>query len=218
VATHYETLGVTPAADVATVRAAYLAKARVHHPDRHIDASAATRARAANTMLEVNAAWAVLSDREARRRYDASIAPSRPAYTSASTPRPATASSARPDARPSDASLPYDPDLDDGRVDLFARGMRLIPAAVLLTLLLGIFVFTAFAASDGPTTPVGPLTSGSLTAGACVRAGRVLTTVPCGEPHDAVVETVIGGGRTCPQDTSMYMLDASRVACLRPTP
>lgn len=67
---HYEALGVTPEADAAEIRRAFLAAARRHHPDYHADADAATRARSAARMQELNVAWAVLGDPAARAAYD----------------------------------------------------------------------------------------------------------------------------------------------------
>lgn len=69
--THYDVLGVAPSADAAQVRRAYLRLAREHHPDRHAAGGPAARDEAERRMREVNEAWAVLSDPERRRRYDA---------------------------------------------------------------------------------------------------------------------------------------------------
>lgn len=66
----YEVLGVDPDADAATVRRAWVAAARRHHPDLAGDGAAAREA-AERRMQEVNEAWAVLGDPERRRRYDA---------------------------------------------------------------------------------------------------------------------------------------------------
>lgn len=63
--TLYDVLGVTPAADDATVRRAYVSLARQHHPDR--EGGDADRMRA------INNAWATLGDRAARARYDQSL-------------------------------------------------------------------------------------------------------------------------------------------------
>lgn len=60
-------LGVAPAASTAEVRRAYLALARVHHPDR--TGGNATQMRA------VNEAWATLSDPGRRALYDLSLRP-----------------------------------------------------------------------------------------------------------------------------------------------
>lgn len=65
--TLYDVLGVTPAADDLTVRRAYLALARRHHPD----VAGGDPAR----MQAVNDAWATLGDPIRRARYDQSLAP-----------------------------------------------------------------------------------------------------------------------------------------------
>jgi hypothetical protein len=65
---HYEVLGVERDSDAATIRHAYLASARRHHPDRG-DGGDVGR------MAEINAAWAVLGDAVKRRSYDESLDP-----------------------------------------------------------------------------------------------------------------------------------------------
>lgn len=62
---HYAALGVGPDADTATIRAAYLALMRAHHPDRRPGDTAAIA-----RVLEANAAWEVLRDGPRRERYD----------------------------------------------------------------------------------------------------------------------------------------------------
>jgi len=63
--THYEVLGVATTAPVAELRAAYVALARIHHPDRFGGDAA--------TMRAVNEAWATLSDPGRRALYDLSL-------------------------------------------------------------------------------------------------------------------------------------------------
>jgi len=63
--THYDVLGVDPSATTATLRRAYVALARRHHPDRPGGDAA--------TMRAINAAWATLSDPQRRARYDLSL-------------------------------------------------------------------------------------------------------------------------------------------------
>ena len=69
--THYDVLGVAVGASRADIHRAYLALARRHHPDGHTAAGPAAVARAERRMQDVNAAWAVLGDPAARRKYDA---------------------------------------------------------------------------------------------------------------------------------------------------
>ncbi|MFN8053408.1 MAG: J domain-containing protein [Acidimicrobiales bacterium] len=64
--THYEVLGVGRRASADEIRRAYLDAARRSHPDV---AGAAGDA----TMRDLNSAWAVLGDAEARRAYDLSL-------------------------------------------------------------------------------------------------------------------------------------------------
>jgi len=64
-ADYYRILGVSPTADPATIKVAYRRRAMVCHPDRggsHTE------------MLLLNEAWAILSDRSARKNYDAARA------------------------------------------------------------------------------------------------------------------------------------------------
>jgi hypothetical protein len=217
VGTHYESLGVSPTADTPTIRAAYLAKARVHHPDRNLDAAPAARARAARSMREANAAWAVLGDPVARRGYDSSLAAANRAAASRSAPRPTEPVPPRRVVPPQ--GMP--PRAEDDELDLHDRvgcGVRVIPMVAILVLLLGIFVYTAFAASKGEDVPRTTVSPGDLAAGDCVVGGPVLKKVACATRHDAVVVAVVSGARGCPIDTSVFTIDVSRVACLRAVP
>jgi len=72
-ASHYDTLGLTPAATHEEVREAYIARALRHHPDRQEGQDVAGLAQAERLMQEVNGAWAVLGDRDARAAYDAEL-------------------------------------------------------------------------------------------------------------------------------------------------
>jgi hypothetical protein len=73
---HYDVLGVAPAADETSVRRAYVRLARLHHPD--VAGGDAARMRA------INEAWETLRDPVRRARYDRSLA-----LRPAPAPRPA---------------------------------------------------------------------------------------------------------------------------------
>jgi len=62
---YYEVLGIDRGADQASVKKAYRNMAMKHHPDKNPD-----DARAAETMKEVNEAYAILSDERKRSIYD----------------------------------------------------------------------------------------------------------------------------------------------------
>jgi hypothetical protein len=79
---HYEELGVPPTATPAEIRAAYVALAREHHPDRLGGRAEVVRADSAARMARVNAAWTVLSDPARRAAYDARHGLDDPAATS----------------------------------------------------------------------------------------------------------------------------------------
>ena len=102
----YAVLGVPPAASDREIRAAYLQRARAHHPDRQAGADVATRRRSEARMQQVNRAWAVLGDPGRRAAYDAALAATAP-------PAPPRW---RPDGGANPAFVPYD-DGSDGSAD-----------------------------------------------------------------------------------------------------
>ena len=71
--THYHDLGLRPTASSEEIREAYLNLVRVLHPDLQRDL--AMKRYAESQMQRVSRAYAVLSDPERRRLYDASLAP-----------------------------------------------------------------------------------------------------------------------------------------------
>lgn len=91
-------LGVTPSASTSEIRAAYIARTRVIHPDRFDPKTQQQDWLQANAMLaELNEAFAVLRDAERRRQYDARRSARRPETSSAPPPPPAPPS---PEAEP----------------------------------------------------------------------------------------------------------------------
>jgi hypothetical protein len=193
--THYETLGVDAGASTTEIRHAYLALARRLHPDRWIDASTAERADAERRMQAVNEAWRVLGNPGRRVAYEAERR---------RVSEPATQSTASSEGF-STGTL-FDAD-DAGPPDVAARIVRGLPW-VLLALVLGvIFVFTAYATSDGPSA-----------AEVCiVRSGGTAEPAPCdAEGARTVVTEVIEVGM-CPQGTEPYQpADRNVALCLRP--
>jgi ribosomal protein L44E len=82
--TLYDVLGVSPEADAAEVRHAYLLRSKMLHPDRFSQTSQREEWGLANEMVkELNYAYEVLRDRRLRTDYDATLAQS-----STSQPQP----------------------------------------------------------------------------------------------------------------------------------
>jgi hypothetical protein len=98
--THYQVLGVAPTADAATVRRAYLALARTHHPDYHTGDDVGRR-RAERQMQRVNEAWSVLGNEEARRAYDRTIG-------QPTAPRPGFEPKPGPSWHPGGGGIPHE--------------------------------------------------------------------------------------------------------------
>jgi len=65
---YYQTLGITPSAELAVIKAVYKALANKYHPDKHTG----NKAQADAKMREINEAYEVLSDSAKRASYDAS--------------------------------------------------------------------------------------------------------------------------------------------------
>jgi molecular chaperone DnaJ len=66
--TFYEMLEVNPCASNVVIRAAYRCLAQQHHPDKNVDFADAEQ-----RMMNINRAYAVLSDLEKRQEYDLSL-------------------------------------------------------------------------------------------------------------------------------------------------
>lgn len=148
-ATHYETLGIASTSTTQEIRKAYLRRARALHPDRQQGKTPKEARRAEQAMQQVNVAWNVLSDPTKKADYDLSLRPrsattqTRPATQQTTAPRQAN----RP---PAGASQPHtansagrsiDEEEGDGSVSVWAS----VPVLLILGLLLGVLIVTAFA-------------------------------------------------------------------------
>ena len=186
IATHYETLGVDPAAPPERIRAAYRELARQHHPDR---ASGPLDA-----MAEVNEAYRVLSDPARRFEYDRSIrAHGSAAGTSSAGGARAGAVDDPPRPPPVAPSrlIPAGP----ARVPWKLMGvMAVVGSAVIL-----------FAASfnDSPSTET---PDGILRVGSCVEIEQNFDVreVACTGSHDLVVDLVLPTDATCPAGLGQF--------------
>lgn len=190
--THYDVLGVPPSATRAEIREAYVERARRLHPDRAGgDPSRARR------MQEVNEAWRVLGHAARRSAYDATLAAV---------------------VRPEPAAARGDDDLDRPFVsppaapgDVTVAIARALPWVVVATVLVGIFVFTAFARRTSPAEG-----SPRDLLGHCLApAGSARVTVPCDQPNDGEAVLLVETASGCPAGTAARPVRGGRWLCVR---
>ncbi len=220
-ATHYEILGVGPKAQHDEIRHAYLAAARRWHPDRFGSSAPIEAKKAEASMRRVNEAWRVLGDASLRRRYDLE--------RSGGEDLSGRAGHIRTD----DGITRVDPRLLDPtflanrrqqQVDEIESGhstmLRVLPVVAFFGLLIGIFIFTAYANGSSATSPPDSTVPGpriGVDAGACVRiqSGPSLIEVPCTGTIDGRVLGAHGEGGVCPALTIREVVLSNGVtACL----
>lgn len=206
--THYEILGVGRTADHGEIRGAYVAAARKWHPDRFVGRSSEDAERAEGAMRRVNQAWEILGDRDRRQTYDREL----DGRTSFDSPTGGI--------RVDDGVTRIDPRLLDPEFlnarrqaqldDISARSsiaIRVFPVLAVLTLLVGIFVFTAYASNQArgttSTTALGPSLGSGIEANDCVDiiSGPALLEVPCTVNADGQVIGAHLGDGICPTAT-----------------
>ncbi|MBA2282306.1 MAG: J domain-containing protein [Acidimicrobiia bacterium] len=184
VASHYETLGVPEGASPEQVRRAYLDQARRLHPDLVGAGPPDERAEAERAMQAVNEAWRVLGNAGRRIAYDQDReAPAVRAAARATTVGDGFAFST--------GSLFGDDIEEIGRA---GRLVRALPWVLVVLLLAGIFVFTAYATAPGNSEGV-----------RCVRpVAGAAEDVGCDEPGARVVITEVREVGLCPEATEPY--------------
>lgn len=167
-ATHYDTLGIKPTSTTQEIRKAYLRRARALHPDRQLDRPPAEARKAEQAMQQVNVAWNVLSDPAKKAEYDAAH---RPGSTSSqqrnvqtrSVRQPPPGTAPRRASKPSTAGRSIDDEEGDGSVSVWAS----VPVLLVLGLILGILIVTAFANNEPTENRPVIQTSTDLDVGDC---------------------------------------------------
>ena len=167
-ATYYDTLGVTPGSTTQEIRKAYLRRARALHPDRQQGRSPAEARKAEQAMQLVNVAWNVLSDPKKKSEYDKSLKPrssstqtrprqqptqrakTQPAQQRTQTTRPKASASSNAESQQRQRNQQrqrhsIDDEPGDGSVSVWAS----LPVLLILGLVLGILIVTAFAGNNG---------------------------------------------------------------------
>ncbi len=210
--THYEVLGVSPEASADDIRTAYVRLAKANHPDRRHSDDPARRRQADATIKAANAAWNVLRDPLRRADYDRTLARGATASGSVEGER------SGPPRRPAD----WEPSgivVQEAHVPIF----RYLPVIVVVVVLVGILVFSAYATqqdSSGPN-PSPPPTEPSFEVGSCLLVAALDTgpqpvQVNCGTGNSAVVASIVATPRPCPPDTRPLPLDDNRTTlCLK---
>jgi hypothetical protein len=202
---HYQVLGVGATASADDIRAAFRRRAREVHPDRQPGSVSgpggiASSSHHEQAMRELNEAWRVLGDPGRRRAYDRSLGAGPDVHPRT---RP-------PGVDPYDLPYFHEP-AEPGDIGVIVA--RALPWVVALAVLVGIFVFTAFAGGTDDDR-----VSGSDLVGKCVRLerGGVVSSVACEEPNDGRVDLVAARASLCPEKSSAVRL-ASQVSwlCLR---
>ncbi len=205
--THYDVLGVDRKAAHDEIRRAYLDAARKWHPDRMSSASTREASEAEQAIRRINEAWSVLGDADSRRAYDQQLI-SRPSAGGGTTegvdPRVL-----RIDPRlldPEFLAARRDAQLNEIS-DRHSIAVRALPVLLVLGLLAGIFVFTAYADrgndSVPSTTVPGPSLGAGIEANDCVdvMSGPSLLEVPCTATADGRVVGAHLGDGSCPLGT-----------------
>lgn len=222
---HYETLGVAPNAKHDDIRRAYHEAARRWHPDGFSGRPNPEAEAASESMRSLNEAWRVLGDPARRSEYDGRRRSGQPLATSGSA-----------HIRTENGVTRIDPRLIDPRVLAEQRQaqemtreaghssiIRVLPVVSFFVLIIGIFVFTAYARGssgiqpepgrfgpgdespavqapqrDSQVTLPGP--NIGVAAGACVRiqSGPSLIEVPCTGTIDGRVIGAYEAGGSCP--------------------
>jgi hypothetical protein len=179
-------------------------------------------------MADLNHAWAVLSDPATKGHYDLELSlvqakAGRAAGSSGGPhPRPPSAT-----YRPPAAPRPAAPRFHGGEVDVAPDAgvwtviFRAVPWLLVIVVLGGIFVFTAFAASHGEGSPssTAPVVAPTAAVGDCIRrvSSTELDLVDCDAPNDGHIVDKVSMGKPCPTDArAVYLPDENVYACVRP--
>jgi len=222
VPTHYEVLGIGPGADTEAIRRAYIAVAKASHPDRRQSDDPERRARADERIRAANAAWNVLRDPDRRAEYDLSL-PSGPSASARPTGSTWSASSSGSTRRgPIPADRPGPP---SGYVVPAAHASlwRYAPIVVILTVLVGILVVSAYATAkdSGPTSdtlarPAAPAVGDCILV-AFISNGKVPVPVTCGTRDSYRVQSWVNTPQPCaPGSDALPLSDQKTTLCLVP--
>lgn len=217
VASHYDVLGVSKSSTPEQIRRAYYQQARAWHPDRFVGKAAAEAAKAEEAMREVNEAFRVLGDKQRRSAYDNSLVPG--AATSGRITVDDGVTRIDPRLLDPEYLVARRRQREDSITAHHSRMMNVIPWLGFMALLVGIFVFTAYATRTEDVAPIEfPGPEIGVSANACVRLiqGGALTEVPCNRVNDGQVIGARFPDGVCPPFTNREIsISEDRIVCLR---
>ncbi|WP_419923788.1 J domain-containing protein [Candidatus Poriferisocius sp.] len=210
---HYDVLGVSPTAEIATVRRAYLRQARRWHPDRPSGDPEQMRA--------VNQAWQTLGDPRSRAAYDRRLAGMVPRPTGGA--RSSGGSSSDGSHRP--AETPSKPSAaSPAPIEMVGFRWRWISlAATVVVAVAVVLIFMAASAvddssPDSPVTASAPVSQSRPEPGDCFLIGTTsLVSADCEQPHDGLLVSWVPLGAPCPVDTELrWVRSAQQAVCYHP--
>ncbi len=204
--THYEVIGAAASATGPELRKAYLQRARKLHPDQYVDRPAADRAKAEKAMKELNVAWSVLSDVEARRKYDLELGRALSRGTGPISSGRATGwRPFDPDRPPVPTKKPGPQVADEREMEIRGAARLLRPGpllgmiAVVVALIIGATLATGGGTGDADAPPARPVVEPTGQPIGCLDLAPVVERVRCGG-HDAILWLTVNAADGCPDD------------------
>jgi len=202
--TLYEILGVSKTAQQATIRKAYVAKARKLHPDNFRSSAPQELKRSEELMRELNNAWTTVSDPKLRKEYDQKLIQNRkpPAKQNFSSD---TFSYPRDNGAKKTKSSSKYATHDDMKLNGFARVVRPFPLSILLLcVLVVVLVFALVGGSNSDPSPKAkPSPTGTPLS--CIDITPETVEVPCyPRRYEAVVWVIVEPNESCPDALLPY--------------
>lgn len=179
IGSHYDTLGVSPDATAAQIRAAYVERARRHHPD------VAGPAEVGAAMAELNRAYEVLRRQPTRDAYDARLRATPVAREAA----PADADPAPPPSPGAEAANRWLSTGGPPRMPWKLMGVAAVVGS------LAVLASAAFVDAPADEVPDGILRVGSCVA---VETNSDVREIACTGTDDLVVRLILPTDATCP--------------------
>lgn len=202
--TVYEIIGVSKTAPQATIRKAYVAKARKLHPDNFRSSAPQELKRSEELMRELNNAWTTVSDPKLRKEYDKKLILNKKPSEKKNFSSGGSSYSGDNGTKKTKSSSKYATH-DDMKLNGFARVVRPFPLFILLLSVLAVvLVFALVGGSDSdPSTRAKPSPTGTPLS--CIDITPETVEVPCAPgKYEAVVWEIVEPKESCPDTLLPY--------------